>query len=120
MDAVPARAHHGCMTFTLPRFGRRPITTRSAPTPSVQPAAASLVAAPSATTEDVLMEVVLPEGRALPHIDGWTLRLWPQARLGDATLQAHPESAAATLADLNAALHQQGVTSLGVVRRRAA
>jgi len=103
------------MTFTLPRFGRRSIII-----PSVQPAAASVVAALPATTEDVLMEVLLTEGRALPQVDGWTLRLWPQARLGDATLQAHPQSAAATLADLNAALHQQGVTSLGVIRRRAA
>ncbi|WP_161883278.1 hypothetical protein [Deinococcus alpinitundrae] len=120
MDAVPARVHYGCMTFTLPRFGRRSIITHATSTPSIQPAAASVVAAPSAITEDVLMEVVLPEGRALPQVDGWTLRLWPQARLGDATLQAHPQSAAATLAELSAALHQQGVTSLGVVRRRAA
>ncbi|GAA4015472.1 hypothetical protein GCM10022631_29440 [Deinococcus rubellus] len=115
MDAVSARVHHNCMTFTLPRFGRRSITTES-----VQPSTPSVTAAPSALTEDVLMEVVLPEGRALPQVDGWTLRLWPQARLGDATLQAHPQNAAATLADLNAALHAQGVMTLGLVRRRAA
>ena len=116
MDAVCVQAHHGCMTFTLPRFGRRSITNQSALSSSAQPADAPV----TASSEDVLMEVVLPEGRTLPQVDGWTLRLWPQARLGDATLQAHPQSASATLADLNAALHQQGVTSLGVIRRRAA
>ena len=93
---------------------------RHHPLCSDPPRLVTAVAAPAPTTEDVLMEVVLPEGRALPQVDGWTLRLWPQALLGDATLQAHPQSAAATLADLNAALHQQGVTTLGLVRRRAA
>lgn len=104
------------MPFTLPRFGRRAITT--------QPA--QLLARPiTATTaaplcEDVLMEVVLPEGRALPQVEGWTLRLWPQARLGDATLQAHADDASLSLVSLTAALSAQGVMTLGLIRRRAA
>lgn len=116
MDAVSAWAHHSCMTFTLPRFGRRAATTLPAQT-LAQPITATT---PAPLQADLLMEVVLPEGRALPQVDGWTLRLWPQAVLGDATLQAHPQNAAATLAGLNAALHQQGVTTLGLIRRRAA
>ncbi|AZI41739.1 hypothetical protein EHF33_02405 [Deinococcus psychrotolerans] len=104
------------MTFTLPRFGRRAATT--------QPA--QLFAQPTTATpaeplhEDVLMEVVLPEGRALPQVEGWTLRLWPQARLGDATLQAHADDGSLSLASLTAALSAQGVMTLGLVRRRAA
>ena len=118
MDSVSARAHHIDMTFTLPRFSRRTaapaplnLTTRPAPQP-----------APAAPLT-VVVEVVLPQGMqpdtALLSVYGWTLRLWPQARLGDATLQAHASSTELTLASLLDALHNQGIQTLGVSRRAA-
>lgn len=82
MDTLSVRTHHGGMTFTLSRFQRR-----AAPTAKAQQLEA---AAPvSAPMTDVFVEVVLPQNQPLPVVPGWTLRLWPQARLGDATLQAH-------------------------------
>ena len=122
MDTVPARVQNTDMTFTLPRFSRRTapahltITAKPAPQP-----------APAATTDmfmaDVFMEVALPQGMPLEAaqitVPGWTLRLWPQARLGDATLQAHAESAGTSLESLLHALHNQGIQTLGL-RRRAA
>ncbi len=116
MDAVSVGAHHVCMTFSLPRFGRR-----SAPIAQPQMAAPSLpTEVPAAVQKDVLMEVVWPAGQRLPTIPGWRLRLWPYAVLGDATLQAHAENAEATLGSLTDALQAQGVTTLGLSRRRAA
>ncbi|AWN23551.1 hypothetical protein DKM44_10200 [Deinococcus irradiatisoli] len=103
------------MTFTLPRFGRRSASLATAPVLPEPP-----LSERPAATQDVLMEVVLPAGQRLPSIPGWTLRLWPYAVLGDATLQAHPTDAQATLGSLTDALHAQGVTTLGLQRRRAA
>ena len=70
---------------------------------SVQPAA-------------LFFEVVLNTGAALA-LPGWTLRLWPQARLGDATLEAVPQDRARTQAELLAGLSAQGIEVLGPVRR---
>lgn len=64
----------------------------------------------------LFMEVVLARNTNLT-LPGWTLRLWPQARLGDATLEARaggnqePD-------DLIAGLLAQGVQVLGPVRHR--
>ena len=102
------------MTFTLPRFSRR-IDTRTSPEQS-----ATLPRTETPKPADFLMEVVLPAGLTPIQIPGWTLKLWPQARLGDATLQAHAEDASLTYGSLTDALHAQGIQTLGVVRRRAA
>ena len=61
------------------------------PVQSVQPVSVT-TAQPA-----VFFEVVLNSGTPLP-LPGWTLRLWPQARLGDATLEAIPEDRARTQA----------------------
>lgn len=107
------------MTLTLPRFSRRSIITTPAQVTPL-PAQISTTTTTKEVLMDVLFEVLLPEGSALPQVDGWTLRLWPQARLGDATLQAHADTATGTLKSLTAALNAQGVTALSLVRRRAA
>ena len=52
------------------------------------------------------------------HLTGWEARLWPVARLGDATLEARPRWPGLNEADLRAALAQAGYTVLGPVRRR--
>lgn len=70
----------------------------------------------------LFMEVVLPGGRAptlpvAPFLAGWTLRLWPQARLGDATLEARA-SGSQDAGDLIAGLKSQGVQILGPVLGR--
>ncbi|WP_407570769.1 hypothetical protein [Deinococcus altitudinis] len=64
----------------------------------------------------VFFEVVLTAGAPLP-LPGWTLRLWPQARLGDATLEAIPEDRTRTHAELLAGLSAQGIEVLGPIRR---
>lgn len=64
----------------------------------------------------VFFEVLL-SADTLPTVPGWTLRLWPQARLGDATLEALADGAQTT-ADLIAGLREQGVRALGPVRHR--
>lgn len=64
----------------------------------------------------LFMEVVLPQAKAL-SLPGWTLRLWPQARLGDATLEARA-SGSQDAEDLIAGLRSQGVQTLGPVRTR--
>jgi hypothetical protein len=64
----------------------------------------------------LFMEVVLHREYAL-SVPGWTLRLWPQARLGDATLEART-SGAQTADDLIAGLRAQGIQVLGPVRHR--
>lgn len=64
----------------------------------------------------VFFEVVL-NSAASPAMTGWTLRLWPQARLGDATLEATPTDGARSESDLLTGLRAQGIEALGPVRR---
>ncbi len=64
----------------------------------------------------LFMEVVLTQGSAL-SLPGWTLRLWPQARLGDATLEARASGSQET-AELITGLRSLGVQVLGPVRTR--
>ena len=57
---------------------------------------------------------------AVHTLSGWTLRLWPRARLGDATLEAAPVQPGQS-PDLNDLLHDlqaQGIQALGPVRYR--
>lgn len=62
-------------------------------------------------------EVVGPLEPA-PHLTGWETRLWPVARLGDATFEARPRWPGLDEDDLRAALAQAGYTVLGPLRRR--
>ena len=64
----------------------------------------------------VFFEVILTAD-TLPTLPGWTLRLWPRARLGDATLEARADGAQ-TAADLIAGLGAQGIRALGPARHR--
>ncbi|ASN80595.1 hypothetical protein [Deinococcus ficus] len=65
-----------------------------------------------------VMEITTPDGQpAAPTLPGWTLRVWPVARLGDATLEAagpgSPDS-------LRLALTASGYGVLGPIRARSA
>jgi len=75
---------------------------------------------PAAVFGTVFFEVVLNTGAAAPtpSLPGWALRLWPQARLGDATLEARPVDPQADpqLSDLLAGLSAQGIDILGPVK----
>ena len=55
-----------------------------------------------------------------PAVPGWTLRLWSQARLGDATLEAvpYPAGQGQDIDDLLRSLQTQGIQALGPVRHR--
>lgn len=73
---------------------------------------------PAAVFGTVFFEVVLSGAATTPSLPGWNLRLWPQARLGDATLEASPAVPQADqhLSDLLTDLSLQGVNILGPVR----
>ena len=86
------------------------------PAQSAQHVAARPLSADTVQPAAVFFEVVLNAGTPLP-LPGWTLRLWPQARLGDATLEAIPEDRARTQSELLAGLSAQGIEVLGPVRR---
>ncbi|WP_288403589.1 hypothetical protein [uncultured Deinococcus sp.] len=105
----------------------------AAPTPvrpprTVQPAPRALRPAPPATLPlpvpaaqpaTLIAEVVLPErDLTAPALPGWTLRLWPVARLGDATLEARPDTPQASAQDLRAALAELGIGVLGPLHPR--
>ena len=51
-------------------------------------------------------------------VPGWTVRTWPVARLGDATLEVRADGLRDSLADLHAALRDAGISALGPVRAR--
>ncbi len=71
---------------------------------------------PSNNTGNYFMEVLLPvDSSALPAISGWTLKLWPAATFGDATLQAVGQG---SVSELTAALHHRGIEALTVVAHR--
>lgn len=64
-------------------------------------------------------EVVLPDGETdAPVLPGWEVRLWPVARLGDATLEARPLVPYLSGDDLNNDLTRLGWSVLGPVRAR--
>ncbi len=67
----------------------------------------------------VFFEVILTAD-TLPTLPGWTLRLWPRARLGDATLEAAPDQPdqGQAVNGLLRGLQAQGVWALGPVRGR--
>ncbi|GGJ60835.1 hypothetical protein [Deinococcus aquiradiocola] len=81
-------------------------------TPAPVPAAPAAVARVFGT---LFVEVILTG--PLPALPGWHVRLWPQARLGDATLEACPEREGGA-DDLRAALQAASVQALGPVRPR--
>lgn len=109
-----------------PVTARLPLPTSARtvqPTPKA-PRAAPLPSLPgpcpaSAQPVTLIAEVALPGGQlAAPTLPGWTLRLWPVARLGDATLEARPDSAQASAQELRAALAELGIGVLGPLRPR--
>lgn len=62
-------------------------------------------------------EVITPNGEvSTPTIPGWELRVWPTARLGDATLEARALAAHLDESDLKAALARVGWSVLGPIR----
>ena len=64
-------------------------------------------------------EVVLPDSEVSgPVLPGWELRLWPVARLGDATLEARPLFPHLSGDDLKNDLARLGWDILGPVRAR--
>lgn len=65
----------------------------------------------------LFVEVVTPDGQATsPLLPGWELRVWPVARLGDATLEARPLCPHLEAADLDRDLRRAGYMPLGPVR----
>ncbi|WP_052352024.1 hypothetical protein [Deinococcus pimensis] len=61
----------------------------------------------------VFLEIVMPpEVTSTPRVDGWTLRVWPVARLGDGTLEAEPDLPGACLTFLIGRLRAAGITPL--------
>lgn len=73
--------------------------------------------ASEAPTRSLLVEVIAPEGLTLPQLPGWTVTVWPLARLGDFTLEARP-LAPTPPAVLLGALRAAGFTPLGLRERR--
>ncbi|MDB5044637.1 MAG: hypothetical protein JWQ08_687 [Deinococcus sp.] len=68
-----------------------------------------------------VLEITTPDSLpTAPALAGWQLRVWPVARLGDATLEARPVDAHQNPADLVHALHAHGYGTLGPVRTRKA
>ncbi|MFB9993036.1 hypothetical protein ACFFLM_13765 [Deinococcus oregonensis] len=68
-----------------------------------------------------VLEITTPNSLpTVPALAGWQLRVWPVARLGDATLEARPVDAHQSTADLLDALHAHGYGTLGPVRTRKA
>ncbi|ADV68060.1 hypothetical protein [Deinococcus maricopensis] len=62
----------------------------------------------------LFFEVLTPEpGADAPTLPGWQVRLWPQARLGDATVEAIPEADGARATALLTGLRAAGFTPLG-------
>ncbi|ULH15878.1 hypothetical protein MF271_04410 [Deinococcus sp. KNUC1210] len=57
---------------------------------------------------------VTADTQAIEPVQGWTLRLWPQARLGDGTLEASTQGGT-TLHDLLNELEAQHVRPLGPI-----
>lgn len=54
----------------------------------------------------------------LPHLPGWEVRLWPVARLGDATLEARPLHPHLNAQHLREDLQHAGIQILGPIREK--
>ena len=111
-------ADHGGQHPGSKHLGGRP-AQHTEPTQHIQPTQYVQSARPLQTDAvfgTVFFEVLLSADTP-PTVPGWTLRLWPRARLGDATLEARADGAQTT-ADLIAGLGEQGVRALGPVRHR--
>lgn len=62
-------------------------------------------------------EVITPSGEVgTPTLPGWEVRVWPIARLGDATLEAKALLPHLTATDLKAGLSRVGWSVLGPIR----
>ncbi|WP_412029726.1 hypothetical protein [Deinococcus yunweiensis] len=66
-----------------------------------------------------ILEAILsgPVGQPIA-LPGWTIRAWPVARLGDATLEAQSSDPSQRAADLAVALNRIGIVPLGPIRAR--
>lgn len=107
------------------------MTFRATYTPNPQlpflgsPQASTPLTGPEHTSPELfgtlIMEITTPTGEfSSPHVPGWELRVWPVARLGDATLEAQPLYAPLTPNDLREALAATGYGVLGPIRIRSA
>lgn len=66
-------------------------------------------------------EVIGPSGSVTtPDLPGWDVRVWPVARLGDATLEARPQYPHLCAADLQLELERLGWSVLGPIRVKGA
>lgn len=64
-------------------------------------------------------EVTTPDGQPrLPELYGWQVRVWPVARLGDATVEARALYPHLDAAHLREDLELAGVKVLGPIRER--
>lgn len=89
----------------------------------VHPTALPPLLSQRVTTPDIFgmlfAEVITPDGSAcVPDLHGWEVRVWPVARLGDATLEARPLYPHLDAAHLREDLDRAGVQVLGPVREK--
>jgi hypothetical protein len=111
----------GSPSVVRPPRAAQPASKGPRPLPLAVP---SLPCPETAQPVTLIAEVVLPADRTaaptLPvlALPGWTLRLWPVARLGDATLEARPDTSQASAQDLRAVLAELGIGVLGPLRPR--
>ncbi|THF71334.1 hypothetical protein E7T06_03055 [Deinococcus sp. Arct2-2] len=104
------------MTYHVPRPATAPM-----PLFNTAPVAPRVARPDSALFGAFVLEITTPDSTlTVPALDGWQLRVWPVARLGDATLEARPVDAHQNAADLVHALHAHGYGTLGPVRTRRA
>lgn len=90
----------------------RPILTNQArPTPDLFGVLFAEVVTPDA-------EARVPDQPGYPLLSNWEVRVWPVARLGDATLEARPLYPHLNAAHLRADLQQAGVQVLGPIREK--
>ncbi len=93
------------------------MTARSLPAPRpVAPPTQPTPRAAGGLAVTLLVEVIAPEGRALPALPGWSVTVWPHARLGDLTLEAR--SCGGARDALLGTLRDAGFTPLGLRDRR--
>ncbi|MFC3833270.1 MULTISPECIES: hypothetical protein [Deinococcus] len=67
-----------------------------------------------------ILEAILSGPVSQPiDLPGWTIRVWPVARLGDVTLEARASDPSQRAADLGMALNRAGIVPLGPIRARS-
>lgn len=104
------------MTYRAPRPAAAPM-----PLFDTAPAVPRVAQSDPALFGTFVLEITTPDSvPTAPALSGWQLRVWPVARLGDATLEARPLDAHQTAADLLHALHAHGYGTLGPVHTRKA